>query len=274
MKKLLISIIILALISACTTTPAAQSPTIEPTTQPIVEPTAEVAITQPPTQAPTLIPTLSNAPSLITKTIQEEIDSPKYTLDIKYPFLESGDQAGRFNTLIEEIITSQIDELVSAANENEAWRLETIPDMASGLFIDNTITLADDNVISVYLSVSPFIAGAAHPGYYSRTLNFDMKRGESLTLQDLFLAESDYLGIISAYCVNDLLKRDALAYPVGAEPTDDNYRNWNLGPAGLRITFDPYQVLPWASGTQEVVVPFSELKDIIDPQGLLALYIE
>jgi hypothetical protein len=35
----------------------------------------------------------------------------------------------------------------------------------------------------------------------------------------------------------------------------------------LAITFDEYQVAPYAAGPQTVVVPFSELTNLLNPEG-------
>jgi hypothetical protein len=42
----------------------------------------------------------------------------------------------------------------------------------------------------------------------------------------------------------------------------------------LLITFDEYQVAAYAAGPQTVVVPYSELKGLIDPQGALGNFIQ
>jgi hypothetical protein len=79
---------------------------------------------------------------------------------------------------------------------------------------------------------------------------------------------------ISTFCKDDLSSRDALQFPEGADPMETNYQNWNLFPDGLRINFDPYQVAPWAAGSQEVFIPFTQLEEIIDPAGPLAPYLQ
>jgi hypothetical protein len=38
----------------------------------------------------------------------------------------------------------------------------------------------------------------------------------------------------------------------------------------LWVTFDPYQVAPYAAGPQYVLVPYSALKDIIKADGPIA----
>ncbi len=58
-----------------------------------------------------------------------------------------------------------------------------------------------------------------------------------------------------------------VGFETGAAPDELNYRNWSLTDAGLLISFDPYQVGPYAAGPQEIAVPYADLAVIIDPAG-------
>ena len=92
---------------------------------------------------------------------------------------------------------------------------------------------------------------------------------------ELFPADTDYLAAISRYCIAELSKRDIGFYggfQQGAEPTPDNYRNWNITSDGLLINFDEYQVAPYAAGPQTVTVPYSALSAFINPDGPLAMF--
>jgi hypothetical protein len=60
----------------------------------------------------------------------------------------------------------------------------------------------------------------------------------------------------------------------GADPLSENYQRWNISNEGLTITFDAYQVAAYAAGPQIVVIPFSALQSIINPQSALALFIQ
>ncbi|HXR98967.1 MAG TPA: RsiV family protein, partial [Pyrinomonadaceae bacterium] len=53
----------------------------------------------------------------------------------------------------------------------------------------------------------------------------------------------------------------------GAAAKADNYQGWTITKRGLGIYFDPYQVGPYAAGPQFVLVPYSDLKDLINPDG-------
>jgi len=110
-------------------------------------------------------------------------------------------------------------------------------------------------------------------------VNYDVKNGKKLALGDLFNPKSNYLSVISTYCIKDLrdqAKRDKESMldedmmKSGASPRADNYQACSITKKGLWITFDPYQVAAYAAGPQYVLVPYSALKDIIKPDGPLA----
>jgi hypothetical protein len=60
----------------------------------------------------------------------------------------------------------------------------------------------------------------------------------------------------------------------GAAAKADNYQGWTLTKKGLGIEFDPYQVGPYAAGPQSVLVPYSNLKDIINPEGPIGQFVK
>lgn len=60
----------------------------------------------------------------------------------------------------------------------------------------------------------------------------------------------------------------------GAGANAENYESWTITKKGLAITFDAYQVGPYAAGPQHVVVPYSVVKDIVVPSGPLAKLVQ
>jgi hypothetical protein len=153
--------------------------------------------------------------------------------------------------------------------------------MGSDLGIGYTIALAQDDLISVQFDVGSYYQGAAHPNSGAVTLNYDLKSGKALKLADLFKPGSRYLQAISTYCVADLKKQSKEkgmelldgVFADGAAPKAQNYENgWTITRRGLGISFDPYQVGPYAAGPQFVMVPYSTLKDLIKPDGPIAAF--
>jgi hypothetical protein len=127
------------------------------------------------------------------------------------------------------------------------------------------------DLFSINFDISFYASGAAHPGHYSITVNYDLGQSKELALSDLFLPNSNYLETISSYCIAELGKQPFFEGPFaeGAQPTPENYHNWNITPDGLLITFDEYQVAPYAAGPQKVTVPYSALQTLINTQGPL-----
>ncbi len=131
------------------------------------------------------------------------------------------------------------------------------------------------NIFSLKFDIQTYYTGAAHPGDISQTANYDLQAGKNLQLADLFIPGSDYLGALSNYCIAQLKTRDIdfQSFELGATPTLQNYRNWNITANGLMITFDEYQVAPYAAGPQTVVIPYSVLAPIVQPNGPLANFV-
>ncbi len=116
-------------------------------------------------------------------------------------------------------------------------------------------------------------SGGAHPNTTTASFNYDLNRGEALKLADLFAPKANYLKTISDYSIKELKKLKTVdSADEGASAKLENFNSWNIAPSGLRITFDRYQVGAYAVGDHEVVVPYSVLKPIIKPDGLLAPY--
>ena len=153
-----------------------------------------------------------------------------------------------------------------------------ITEFSNGSSLDVKYTLISqiDELWSFKFDFSFYSDGAAHPGLNSTTLNYDLAQGRELALSDLFLPNSNYLETISNYCITELRKQPFadVFTTEGALPTLDNYRNWNITPKGLMITFDAYQVAPGAAGPQTVIVPYDQLKNLIAPEGPLSNFIQ
>jgi hypothetical protein len=103
-----------------------------------------------------------------------------------------------------------------------------------------------------------------------------MQRGQALTLVDLFAPNVNYLDAIAKYSIAQLSTRDIgfQGFELGATATAQNYRNWSITADGLMITFDEYQVAPYAAGPQTVVIPYQVLAQLVQPDSPLALYLK
>ena len=232
----------------------------------------------PPT--PVLLPTATSAPlisqqvTLVTVPFDENNPGnnfPSYTITSQTPQLIGSDDphVQAFNQRLNELVIKEVD------NHRQNFQQLPITPLSNGSFLDVTYTLVSQvgDFWSFKFDLSFYADTAAHPGSYSLTLNYDLGQGRELALNDLFLPNSNYLEMISNYCTTQLSKQpyaDSF-FLEGAKPSLENYHSWNIAPNGLLVTFDVYQVAPYASGPQTVVVPFHELHAVINPQGPLAM---
>jgi hypothetical protein len=225
---------------------------------------------------------LSGDADFITKPIKESNKKLVYEIAAQYPQITGGNpNFEKFNQVSRGTVTKRIAGFKKdiAPEPGEDPRPEN--SMGSDLNISYKIALAQDDLVSVLFTVSSYYQGAAHPNSFSEVVNYDLKNGKILKLADLFKPGTKYLQAISTYCVADLKKQskqgadgmlDDSALKSGASPTPKNYQSWTITKKGLGITFDTYQVAPYAAGPQFVLVPYSGIKDLVNPDGPIAQF--
>lgn len=273
--KLVLAGFTLLVILACNTsftafdlTATSVPPTfLNPTFTPVLPTLPPLLITETPGLFISQQVTLANVPF---SEVNPGNNFPSYTITSQTPQLTGSNdpRVQAFNQQVNGFVTNEVDVF------RKNFQQLPITAYSNGSSLDVTYTLISQigDLWSFKFDFAFYSDGAAHPGLNSTTLNYDLGQGRELVLSDLFLPNSNYLEVIANYCTAELLKQpysDSF-FLDGAKPTLENYRNWNITPDGLLITFDTYQVAPGAAGPQTVVVPYSELQTVIDPQGPLA----
>ncbi len=212
-----------------------------------------------------------------TTSTTDATDPVTYTIELNVPVLRASDPADAATAGFNAVVQKNVDQLTSGFVSD----LEQYPPdpafsggMASFFQIGATRYVLSPRIVSVRLDIGGYVAGAAHPYSFSRSINFDLQANREVHLSDLFTPGVDYLKLISDYCIAELEKTDFfLGFEAGAEPTEANYQNWNLTPAGLQITFDPYQVGPYAAGPQQITLPYATLAEWLDHAGPAAEFV-
>lgn len=235
----------------------------------------------------------SHGVEIVARPIKEKNKKLKYEIDVTYPQLTGSADPNyeKFNQTVRSLVNKKIAdfkrEMTPSAEDEPATNSPPAPgdeSLGSDINIGYTVASAKDDLISVEFTVSSYSAGAAHPNSYTEVINYDLKDGKLLKLADLFVPESKYLQTLSRYCIDALKKQakdegdggmaDDEWIQKGAGPELTNYDNWTITKKGLGITFDPYQVGPYAAGPQYVVVPYSTLKEIIKSDGPLGQFVK
>jgi hypothetical protein len=262
-------ILLLALAGAACSAPARLLGALAKESDPRIAPTALAAVvTLPvPTVLPSATAALPEEALLVEKTVKENDLPGKFEIDAVFPYL--GDPAGEANAFNEAMAAFEKTAL-EQFRRDAAGAASVPPDDSSSFFGTHyEVTHNAQGVLSLRLWVSFYMKGAAHPGSYSNTFTYDLRSAKLLTLADLFQPGADYLTRLANYCQAEITARDPAFSPEGAGPVLQNYRSWNLVDDGLQITFDEYQVAPYAAGPQSVTIPYSVLGDLIDSNGVI-----
>ncbi len=219
---------------------------------------------------------------VVTKQIKESNKKLVYEIEAQYPQINGGNNPNfeKFNQTVRASVTKEVGEFKKEMTPKPDEEPRPENSMGSYLNMSYTMGLAQDDLVSISFDVGSYYQGAAHPNSYSQSLNFDLKNGKALKLADLFKPGAKYLQSLSTYCITDLKKQskedggslEDSTINEGASPTAKNYRSWTITKKGLGINFDAYQVGPYAAGPQFVMVPYSALKDIINPDGPLGQF--
>lgn len=125
-------------------------------------------------------------------------------------------------------------------------------------------------VVNIVFS-SLVYTGGAHGSHDIQVLIFNTDTGEKLSSGSLF--KEGYLQKLSSLSFEVLKKNntqnpgiiysDEIMVKDGLKPKVDNFSNFILEKDGLHIIFDEYQVGPYVSGNQEVVIPYEDIQSVM-----------
>ncbi|MCA1627310.1 MAG: DUF3298 and DUF4163 domain-containing protein [Acidobacteria bacterium] len=226
---------------------------------------------------------LSGDVEIVGKQIKESNKKLMYEVAAQYPQFAGGANPNfeKFNQLVRGSVTKKVAEFKKQMQPDEDAEPRPEGSMGSDLSVGYSVALAQDDLVSIQFDVGSYYQGAAHPNSYTEVVNYDLKNGKQLKLADLFKPGSKFLEVISAYCIADLRKQQAAdkgkalsdsEIENGAGPSAKNYQSWKITRKGLGVNFDAYQVGPYAAGPQFVVVPWANLKDLINLEGPIAQF--
>jgi hypothetical protein len=226
---------------------------------------------------------LTGGAEIVGKSIKDTNKKLNYKIEVGYPEITAplDNRFSKFNQEAKALVTKNVTgfkkEISDAASEAAA---ETEPsataELTNELTGDYTVALANDSLLSVRFDISVF-TGGAHGTSSSSVLNYDVKAGKLLKLADVFKPGAKYVPLLSSYCIKDLKKQSSSNGNIlpdetiqeGAGPSARNFDSWTISKKGLLITFDAYLVGPYAAGPQYVLIPYSALKDLLNPDGPL-----
>jgi len=208
--------------------------------------------------------TCPNGPVLNPTTIKQENAAENYQVEVSFPqaACDKG-KCAKFNQYIRKLAEEQ----VAHFKDNLPPRSPSAPPFPSRLVMTYEVIHLAPGFASIVLEPTFYYVPAAHPTHTIIAVNYRFDSGKALGLTDLFKPNSDYLEMVSAYCIKDLKKQaETGGYRYeegwlqhGAGPYSANFKLFTLGSDSLTIIFPEYQVAPYSEGIKKVAIPYSEL---------------
>ncbi|NLI77699.1 MAG: DUF3298 and DUF4163 domain-containing protein [Candidatus Riflebacteria bacterium] len=135
-----------------------------------------------------------------------------------------------------------------------------------------TIRHSDENLLSLEILQSVF-TGGAHPNSSIEYVVFSLKTGQPIELTAIVpAAKAGELAKVGEKAFRtdrglmpgESLEEAGFQFDGNTFALNDNFL---VSPAGLEFCFNPYEIAPYAMGTTQIVIPWADLKGIVDPKG-------
>ncbi|HEY0429297.1 MAG TPA: DUF3298 and DUF4163 domain-containing protein [Pyrinomonadaceae bacterium] len=220
----------------------------------------------------------TRAEKLVNRSFVEKNKQRMYEINADYPEISGVNPAiaAKFNQIIKTRVMKEVTDFKKEMLSMTAADLKFFKENGIGAYLDMgyMVDYASDKVVSVGFGNSTF-EGGAHPSQFSFTINFDLAKGKKIELAELFKPNSNYLKVISEYCIKKLKEQqsemtDDEWLATGAGAAAKNFSSWSIKRDGILISFDPYQVAAYAAGPQEVLIPYGELKNILRADSVVS----
>lgn len=132
-----------------------------------------------------------------------------------------------------------------------------------------SLEFVSDEIVSLVFHEWWYGIGAAHGDGKYLTLNFNLKTGKPIKLRELFKPGSHYLKRLHGICEQALVSQTGteLTSELSLEP--ERNIEWHLTKDRLCIDFPRCEPTPCAAGEQIVAIPYADLKDILNLEGVL-----
>ncbi|WP_426446262.1 stalk domain-containing protein [Paenibacillus sp. S-38] len=187
-------------------------------------------------------------------------------VDAQYPQIEGYADAAvqqKINDTLKKENEARIAEGIRQLKEADQWNselktdnpeLEIPPSAYSASYV---VTYNENGRLSLY-SDYYFYGGGAHGSTVRQGYTFDLKTGESMSLQETAGGSGDYVGIIN----REIRKQIAGSglYLLTPFETVEPGRDYFLTHEGVVIYFQQYEYTAYAEGMPEFIIPYDSFK--------------
>jgi hypothetical protein len=200
-------------------------------------------------------------PYIFSEDVKER--GPNYAIEVKYPYLGAIDNI-KVNVDINNFIGNIVTNFKEQVGKPDAWK----GDNALKIFYEPYEINKD--YVSLRLEIMEY-TGGAQPSITSNGFNYDFKNEKIINLSDVFDSSKNYIQMISDKSIQYLLKlneidnfSDKAWIEEGASAIEQNYNIFTFNKDVIVFYFDQYQVAPYSSGRQQVIIPLSEIKSFLN----------
>ena len=145
--------------------------------------------------------------------------------------------------------------------------------------VTGEVASVQEQFLSYQMKIFSFMGGA-HGNLITLNRVFDMANQQTLSLANLFSEESlvvvaekirlDLAHQNDCETLDDLVAKSIFFSVNDIEPND----NFLLNNEGIVWTYDPYEIAPYVYGTIEVMLPWKEIVNLLDPDSPLDAFVE
>jgi len=178
-------------------------------------------------------------------------------------------------------IIDSFDELVNSFFDEYRQFKTDVQDSYQEWYIERigTVKFFNDDFISLAFSEQTYLGGA-HPNSYTSFTVLDMKSGNNITLEDIFI--DGYKPILNKIAEKEFRKLNELGEYEDLDEAGfwfDNNRfsinaNFALSDDGLTFYYNNYEITAYANGPTELVIPLARVSELIKESGILAEFMK
>jgi hypothetical protein len=190
--------------------------------------------------------------SIENERIIEETDN--FSIVINYPTFDSP-----ASSAVESYVKNRVGNFRSETGEFASQ--SSVP---LTLNIDYETQYVGENFVSFLFTESTY-TGGVHPNESPVGKTYEVESGTEISVTNIFVPGSGYLEEFSRRTKEKFRSEfdQGGFFEAGAEPRTINFTSFTIDDKSITFYFGPYQIAPYAAGTQTITIPLSELEDYL-----------
>ena len=139
-----------------------------------------------------------------------------------------------------------------------------------------TVIRQDSSLLTIQFTGYGYMGGA-HGATSTHFLNWDTKTSKKVTLNNILV--DGYHSSLTAIAEKIFRRQENLSdtaslindyfFKNGKFNINDNYL---IGPMGIRFHYNEYEIKPYAAGSTDLLIPYSQIESLLRPNTVINLY--